>query len=98
MGNLTEQNLVNAVLEKLDGAVDPRFKQIMSSLVKHLHAFVREPELTEQLCKTFVTPLEREDLLPGSTRGVSNEMLDHAATVDVEAGVLLAVQPFGGLQ
>ncbi|MCU1426405.1 MAG: thiamine pyrophosphokinae [Actinomycetia bacterium] len=43
-------------------------------------------------------PLEHEDLLPGSTRGVSNEMLDHAATVTLEAGVVLAVQPFGGLQ
>jgi hydroxyquinol 1,2-dioxygenase len=47
MSNLTEQNLVNAVLEKLEGAKDPRFKQVMTSLVKHLHAFVRETELTE---------------------------------------------------
>ncbi|MBI3527367.1 MAG: intradiol ring-cleavage dioxygenase [Betaproteobacteria bacterium] len=47
MGNLTEQNLINTVLEKLEGAKDPRFKQVMSSLIKHLHAFVRETELTE---------------------------------------------------
>ncbi len=47
MSNLTEQNLVNAVLEKLEGAKDPRFKQVMTSLIKHLHAFVRETELTE---------------------------------------------------
>jgi len=47
MNNLTEQNLVNAVLEKLEGAKDPRFKKVMTSLIKHLHAFVRETELTE---------------------------------------------------
>jgi hydroxyquinol 1,2-dioxygenase len=47
MRNLTETNLTNAVLAKLEGATDPRFKQIMESLIKHLHAFVREVELTE---------------------------------------------------
>src|SRR6185503_16027596 len=48
MSNSTEQNLVNAVLEKLHDAKDPRFKQIMTSLIVHLHAFVRETELTEK--------------------------------------------------
>jgi hydroxyquinol 1,2-dioxygenase len=44
---LTETNLTDAVLAKLEGAADPRFAQIMTSLIKHLHAFVREVELTE---------------------------------------------------
>jgi hydroxyquinol 1,2-dioxygenase len=48
MRNLTEGNLTEAVLGKLEGATDPRFKQIMTSLIKHLHAFVREVELTEE--------------------------------------------------
>jgi hydroxyquinol 1,2-dioxygenase len=47
MRNLTEANLTNAVLAKLEGAADPRFKEIMESLIKHLHAFVREVKLTE---------------------------------------------------
>ena len=47
MRNLTEQNLTDAVLGKLEGATDARFKQIMTSLIKHVHAFVREVELTE---------------------------------------------------
>lgn len=38
-------------------------------------------------------PLEGEDLLPGSTRGVSNELTGTAATVSVDAGPLLTVQP-----
>jgi hydroxyquinol 1,2-dioxygenase len=48
MRNLNEANLTDAVLAKLEGAKDPRFKQIMESLVRHLHAFIRETELTEQ--------------------------------------------------
>ncbi|HTS54947.1 MAG TPA: intradiol ring-cleavage dioxygenase [Burkholderiales bacterium] len=48
MRNLTEANLTDAVLAKLEGATDPRFKQIMASLIRHLHAFVREVELTEE--------------------------------------------------
>jgi hydroxyquinol 1,2-dioxygenase len=47
MRNLNETNLTDAVLAKLDGARDARFRQIMTSLIRHLHAFVRETELTE---------------------------------------------------
>ena len=47
MRNLNEQNLTDAVLAKLEGCQDARFKQIMTSLIRHLHAFVREVELTE---------------------------------------------------
>ncbi len=38
-------------------------------------------------------PLHAETLHPGSTRGVSNEMTSTAATVEVTAGVVLAVLP-----
>jgi hydroxyquinol 1,2-dioxygenase len=47
MRNLTEANLTDAVLAKLEGSTDPRFKQIMTSLIRHLHTFVREVQLTE---------------------------------------------------
>ena len=47
MSDFTESNLTDAVLGRLDGASDPRFKKIMSSLVRHLHDFVRDVELTE---------------------------------------------------
>jgi hydroxyquinol 1,2-dioxygenase len=48
MRNLTEGNLTEAVLAKLEGAPDARFKEVMTSLIKHVHAFVREVDLTEQ--------------------------------------------------
>jgi hydroxyquinol 1,2-dioxygenase len=47
MRNITEANLTEIVLARLENTADPRFKQLMESLVKHLHAFVREVELTE---------------------------------------------------
>jgi hydroxyquinol 1,2-dioxygenase len=42
-----ELELTDAVLARLEGAKDPRFKLVMTSLIRHLHAFVRETELTE---------------------------------------------------
>jgi hydroxyquinol 1,2-dioxygenase len=47
MRDVTEANLTEAVLAKLAGAADPRFQQVMTSLLRHLHAFVREVELIE---------------------------------------------------
>lgn len=47
MSDFTEKNLTDAVLARLDGATDARFKQIMSSLIRHMHDFVRDVELTE---------------------------------------------------
>jgi thiamine pyrophosphokinase len=38
-------------------------------------------------------PLRDEALLPGSSRGVSNQLTGTTATVELRAGVLLAVQP-----
>lgn len=38
-------------------------------------------------------PLSDDDLLPASTRGVSNELVDVEAWVTVAGGVLVAVQP-----
>jgi thiamine pyrophosphokinase len=41
-------------------------------------------------------PLAREALGAGTTRGVSNELTGSTASVALERGVLLVVQPFGG--
>ena len=47
MRNLTEENLSEAVVAAMASAGDPRFKEITTSLVKHLHAFIREVNLTK---------------------------------------------------
>ncbi|MDQ1508797.1 MAG: thiamine pyrophosphokinae [Actinomycetota bacterium] len=43
-------------------------------------------------------PLRCEELAPGTTRGVSNELVGGSGAVGLAAGTLLVVQPFGGVQ
>src|SRR5919109_4315865 len=47
MRNLTEANLTDAVVASLEGAKDARTKEILVSLIRHLHAFIRDVNLTE---------------------------------------------------
>ncbi|MFB7779167.1 dioxygenase family protein [Streptomyces bauhiniae] len=42
-----EAEVTRQVLASFDGCADPRLREIMQSLVRHLHAFVREVRLTE---------------------------------------------------
>lgn len=44
----TEDDITNAVVNSLQGTPDARTRQIMVSLVKHLHAFAKDVNLTEQ--------------------------------------------------
>jgi hydroxyquinol 1,2-dioxygenase len=46
--NLNQDNITQAVIDRLDAAPDPRLKEIMTSLVRHLHEFAREVRLTEE--------------------------------------------------
>jgi protocatechuate 3,4-dioxygenase beta subunit len=48
MRRIDENTITDAVSEQMARTEDPRFKQIMTSLIKHLHAFAREVELTPQ--------------------------------------------------
>ncbi len=48
MRQFNEDNLTAAVVERFQKADDPRFRQLISSAVKHLHAFAREVNLTEE--------------------------------------------------
>jgi hydroxyquinol 1,2-dioxygenase len=43
-----EEELVETVVASFDNASDARLKQIMQSLTRHMHAFVREVRLTEE--------------------------------------------------
>ena len=42
MRNLQEDTITEAVLQTMAGTEDPRLKEVMTSLVKHMHAFARE--------------------------------------------------------
>jgi len=45
--NLDETTITDAVVDQFAGTPDPRLKHIMTSLVRHLHDFAREVNLTE---------------------------------------------------
>lgn len=47
MRSVSEATVTQAVIEKFQGCDNPRLKQIIGSLVTHLHAFVREIEPNE---------------------------------------------------
>jgi hydroxyquinol 1,2-dioxygenase len=46
MPYVTEKNLTDIVLKRWQDIPDPRLRDVMQSLIKHLHAFVREIEPT----------------------------------------------------
>lgn len=80
MRNLNEDNVTDAVLQQIK-VKDVRFGQIMTSLVKHLHSFIRDVELTEEEWFTGIQFLTRvgqicdesrqEFILLSDTLGVS---------------------------
>jgi hydroxyquinol 1,2-dioxygenase len=45
--NLADAALTDAVVESFGGSQDPRFLEVITSLVRHLHAFAGEVNLTE---------------------------------------------------
>jgi hydroxyquinol 1,2-dioxygenase len=47
MRNLNQDTITAAVIARLADTPDPRLKEIMTSLVRHLHDFAREVKLTE---------------------------------------------------
>jgi hydroxyquinol 1,2-dioxygenase len=81
MRNITEHNITDAVLGRFDQCSDPRLKEILTSLVRHLHGFVRETRLTEAewmrgiqfLTETgHITDAKRQEfILLSDTLGVS---------------------------
>ena len=81
MRQFSEHDLTDAVIERLAECDDPRFKAVMTSLVRHLHDFVREVELSEAEWMTairFLTEVgqacddrRQEFILLSDTLGVS---------------------------
>ena len=47
MREFDERTITQAVIERLSNCDDPRFRRVMTSLITHLHDFVRDVQLTE---------------------------------------------------
>ena len=96
MPYVTEQNLTDVVLERWQAVPDKRLRQVMQSLILHLHAFIRDIEPTsEEWAKAiaFLTAIgqkcddkRQEFILFSDVMGVSmlvdaiNHRLESAAT------------------
>ena len=87
-----QSDVTRAVLAEIEGADDPRFREILSAAVRHLHAFVRETNLTEsefqQACATIArlgqmtTASHNEVVLCAGSLGISQLvcLLNNSAT------------------
>ena len=101
MSDFDEKSITQAVIGRLSRSDDPRFKHVMTSLIAHLHDFVREVKLSEAewlAAIQFLTDVGRtctskrqECILLSDTLGVSVLVitLNHPADGDsVESTVL----------
>jgi hydroxyquinol 1,2-dioxygenase len=59
MPYVTEENLTDVALERWKDIPDARLRQIMQSLIRHLHGFVRDIEPTQQEWATAIDWLTR---------------------------------------
>src|SRR5262245_9225993 len=78
----TQKDVTDAVLGEMFRTPDPRTKELLSALIRHLHAFVRETKLTEKEFQDAIgtinaigqktTPSHNEAMLLSGALGVSN--------------------------
>jgi protocatechuate 3,4-dioxygenase beta subunit len=78
----SEGDVTEAVLREMHRTPNPRTKELLSALVRHLHAFVRETRLTEREFQEAIgyvnaigqktTPSHNEAMLLAGALGVSN--------------------------
>lgn len=81
MREFDEKSITAAVIERMAECRDPRFREVMTSLVTHLHDFVREVQLTEAEWLTAIqfltevgktcTDRRQEYILLSDTLGIS---------------------------
>jgi hydroxyquinol 1,2-dioxygenase len=81
-----QNDITEAVLHELEGAENARFREIMASVVRHLHSFIRETKLTElefqQACAVIAK-------LGQATDESHNEVVLAAGSLGVSALVCL---------
>jgi hydroxyquinol 1,2-dioxygenase len=81
MREFDDKNITQAVIDRLSECTDSRFERVMTSLINHLHDFVREVQLTEVEWLTAIqfltdtgrtcTDKRQEFILLSDTLGVS---------------------------
>jgi len=104
--NKTEGDITAEVLARFSGTPDPRLRQIMLSLISHLHAFVKEVQLTEAEWFQAIEILteagkmcsdkRQEFILLSDTLGVSMvvDLINHVVHRPVHCFVMLNLYPY----
>jgi protocatechuate 3,4-dioxygenase beta subunit len=99
MDHMTEDELTDEVVARLAATPDPRLREVMQALVRHLHAFAKEVRLTDEEWMTGITFLtatgqkcddvRQEFVLLSDTLGFSSlvDLINHS---DVES---MATEP-----
>src|SRR5271157_5453085 len=90
MKKLTPDNLTEEVIGRLANVPDPRLKEVLSSLIRHVHSFAREVRLTPREwmaaiqfltdCGHITTEKRQEFILLSDTQGLSAlvDLMAHA--------------------
>ena len=99
---IDEKTITDAALDQMASTPNPRFKHIMGTLVRHLHAFARESDLTPEEWLAGIkfltavgqkcTEFRQEFILLSDTLGLSalvNSMHDRRALEDATKSSLL---------
>jgi len=103
MRNLTKDNITESVLNTIDPQASPRQREVISAMIRHLHAFVKEVSLTHEEWMTAVDFLYRAGQISGPTRNefiLISDMLGVSSLVDIlndrapEATETSALGPF----
>ena len=96
MKNLTEGNITDAVIKAIDGTKDPRAKEVMTSLIRHLHAFVKDVRLTQDEWEAAIGYLYDTGQITGPTR---NEFILTSDTLGISSLVdIINSNPDGGTE
>ncbi|RYG09041.1 MAG: hydroxyquinol 1,2-dioxygenase, partial [Burkholderiales bacterium] len=92
------ESITQAVIARLQESQDPRFKQVMTSLITHLHAFAREVDLKGDewfraiefltACGKTCDEKRQEFILLSDTLGLSMQVvaLEHARALKGRTG------------
>jgi catechol 1,2-dioxygenase len=88
-----ENDLTTAVLAVMERTPDPRLREIMTSLIKHLHAFVREVRLTESEFREATALVNQIGKLTTKTH---NEAVLMAGSLGISSLVCLLNSGAGG--
>jgi len=67
MRQFTEDTLTDAVVARLKKADDPRFRQIMASAVKHLHAMIWTSSSSPRSARSATTSARNSSCSPTSS-------------------------------